>query len=178
MDSDLNLSDRAADETPKKDVIGVHERIIGDSVVIRQGAVQSIEANDILVRQGGIVTSHANHIEINAGGSIWNQAETIHLNNSSAVAVVVKGDSSLDQSSVKVMAARGTVTMDQSAAGVLAAREITLKNSAVVFLIAKNVNGDVKPMFSPREAVLFGAMAGLVGSLVFLIGKLFGKKSR
>jgi hypothetical protein len=178
MDSDKNIIDRVDDETLSKDVMGLHERIIGDSVVIRQGAVQSIEANDILVRQGGIVTSRANHIEINAGGSIWNQAETIHLNNSSAVGVVVKGDSSLDQSSVKVMAARGSVNMDQSAVGVMAAREITLKNSAVVFLIAKNVNGDVKPMFGPREAALFGATTGLIGAFVFLFGRLFGKKTR
>ena len=176
MDSHVSFNDPTAGDQPSHVVSNFQKRVIGDSVLIRQGGAQTIEANQITIRQGGVVNSKAEHLIMNAGGSIFSQANTIELNNSTAGILLTKGESNLDQSSVQVFAAGGEVKMDQCAAAVLAARDVEVKNSAVVFLIAKNVNGPVNPMFGPREAVVFGAVAGIVGGIAVLLGRLFRKK--
>jgi len=176
MDSGNELNKKENTQEIPHTVKGVQKRIIADSVLIRQGAVQSLEANSVAIRQGGVVISKAEQIELNSGGSVWSTGETVQLTNSSAVAMVSKGPSSLDMSGVQLLAAGGPVSMDQSAAGVLVSRDVAVENSAVVFLIAKNITGDVTPMFGPREAAVFGAVAGLVGAIVMIIARLFGKK--
>jgi hypothetical protein len=178
MDSQTNPNQTGNPQNPSQVVSGFQKRIIGDSVLIRQGIAQSVEANTLTIRQGGVGISHAGQVDLNSGGSLWSTSEVMNLSNSSSAVLVSKGTSTIDQSAVQVLAAAGSVSMDQSAVGVMAARDVSIENSAVVFLIAKNVQGNVIPLFGPREAAVFGAVAGLVGSVLFFIAKFIGRKRK
>jgi hypothetical protein len=178
MDSQSNPNQTENPHNPPQVVSGFQKRIIGDSVLIRQGAAQSVEANTLTIRQGGVGISHAGQVDLNSGGSLWSTSDTMNLSNSSSAVLVSKGTSTIDQSAVQVLASAGSISMDQSAVGVMAARDVTIENSAVVFLIAKNVQGNVVPLFGPREAAIFGVLAGLVGSVVLIIAQFIGRKRK
>lgn len=176
MDTDKNQQQATSGEKETPVVNGFEKRVIGDTVLVRQGGAETIEGNLIQIRQGGVVNARAARMEMNAGGVVYAQTENADLSNATAGILFSKGQANLDQSAAQILACGGSVEADQSAVGVLVSKEVSLNNSAVVFLVASKVNGNVTPMFGSREAAAFGAVAGLVGGLVILFGKLFVKK--
>ena len=86
------------------------------------------------------------------------------------------GDVTMDQAAARVVLARGDVTMDQSGAVALAARSVKAKNCGTLLLLAGQVEGEVNAAFGPREAAVFGAVAGTVAGLVLLLGRLVRRR--
>jgi hypothetical protein len=61
----------------------------------------------------------------------------------------------------------------------LVANQVALENdTSVVFLLSKNVEGDVTAQFGQKESVLFGIVAGIAAGIVILSGAMFGKKRK
>ncbi|GAP06384.1 hypothetical protein ATHL_01238 [Anaerolinea thermolimosa] len=148
------------------------ERLIANHITVRQGIVQSAEANTATLRQTALIKLNAESADVNGSklGLVQSQKDA-HLSNSSAGAVVAGTGVVMDQSSSKVIVAGSDVNMDQSAAAVMVTRNAVFKDSSVVFLIAQNVEGELTPLFGSREALLFGAAAGLVGGVILLLAR-------
>ena len=155
---------------------GVQNRVIGDVVTIRQGIAQSVEANNMTMRQAGVVKATTVQAIMDSSAAGWSTSDSLHLHNSTAVVLTSKGATTLDQSSAQVLATASTVSMDQSAVAVLASRDVTVNNSAIVFLIAGKVNGNITPLFGSKEAAVFGAAAGLVGTILYFALSILRKK--
>jgi hypothetical protein len=56
--------------------------------------------------------------------------------------------------------------MDRAAARIVVAADVKAERSAVMFLVARRVAGDVRVLFDWRGAVAFGAVVGLVMGLL------------
>jgi hypothetical protein len=98
---------------------------------------------------------------------------------SKAAVIVNQGNVNVDQCGVQVVVTKGNVQVHQSRSVATIANHVTLENnSSVVFLFARNVDGEVKTQFGPKESALFGIMAGLAAGVVLLSGAMFGKKRK
>jgi hypothetical protein len=58
------------------------------------------------------------------------------------------------------------VQLDRGAARVVIAADVNAQQSAVLFLVARRVAGDVRVLFDWRGALAFGAAAGVVVALL------------
>lgn len=172
-----NPNSAAVNPAPET-VTGYVRRVIGHEVTIRQGATSSIEADSAVVRQGGVVILKSNQAEFTSSVCAYTQAGQAELKSSRAAIIVTRNQANLDQSAARVLVAAGDVRLNQSAALALISKNVVLQeNNGVIFLIAQSVQGDIHPLFGPKEAAVFGAVAGLVGSLVILLSRLVRRKS-
>lgn len=159
------------------DVQGVEKRVIGDRVMIRQGIVQSLEANELTIRQGATLFSKATNISASNSGVVISYSQEATISSSKSGITIVNGNASLDQSGVKVLLVKGNANLDQSGSILLAAKEVQGTNINTVFFFGKNVHGDVQTSFGARESILFGMITGLVSGIFLVLYKLFfGKK--
>jgi hypothetical protein len=151
-------------------------RLIANKLLFRQGVAQSVEANEATLRQvaAGVIRTDNLSAESSAAGLV--HTKTAELSNSSTGVVAAGGDADMDQSGSVVVVAGGNVTMDQSGSVVLVTNTATVKNSMTVVLVAQKVDGDVTTLFNTRDAVIFGAVAGMVGGLLLLISRMFSRK--
>jgi hypothetical protein len=168
-------------ETPNEpgnsDVSGESVRdVYGQNVTIRQGGMKNVKGDHITVRQGGMLKADAESIELFQGGVGLVRTQTANFTASNAGIVVAGSEVSMDQSATRILVAGGNVTMDQSAAAVLVANNLTTPSASTVFLIAKNVEGNVTTKFGQRESILFAVVSGLVMGVVLSIASLFKKR--
>lgn len=153
------------------------ERLIANHLTVRQGIVQSAEANTATLRQAALVKLNTESADVNGSKLGFLQAQKdAHLSNSSAGAVIAGAGVVMDQSSSKVIVAGAEVNMDQSAVAVMVTRKAVFKDSSVVFLVAQHVEGEVTPLFGSREALLFGAAAGFVGGIILLLARIMKRR--
>ena len=147
------------------------DAVKAETVHIEQGGANSVTADHLTVRQGGVVKANVKQLEMLQGGILLAQTDTAHLTASNTGVLLARGEVKMDQSSAQAMLVGGDVSMNQSGAVVMVARNVkTDEKSGVVFLIAQKVEGNVHPMFGPRESVLFGIVAGLAAGVVLLFG--------
>lgn len=164
-------------ELPPIEIHGMEKRVIGDHVMIKQGAVQSLEANDVVLRQGGIVISKAISLSTQNSGILFSQAQQANFSSSAPNFSIINGNASLDQSGAKVLIVNGNAFLDQSGSLLLAAKEVQGENINTVFFLGKNVNGNIHTAFGSKETILFGIITGAVLGIFLFISKLFlGKK--
>lgn len=152
------------------------KRLVANQITIRQGAANSVEANEVVLRQAAVLRATTEQVDASASALGYVQSQTARLDNSKAVVVHSSGDMTMDQSISNVLLANGDVSIDQSAAVVLISRRVNVKNSQTVFLISQHVNGDVTTLFNSQDAVIFGMAAGLVGGIVMLLSRIFKRK--
>jgi hypothetical protein len=62
--------------------------------------------------------------------------------------------------------------LDRAAARVVVAGEVSATQSAVMFLVARKVDGDVKVLFDWRGALVFGAVVGVILGLLRRRGRV------
>jgi hypothetical protein len=149
--------------------------VYGQNVTIRQGGMQSAKGDRITVRQGGILKAEAENLELVQGGVVLLRTQTASINASNAGIIFSGGDVNMDLSAAKVLVSGGNVTMDQSASVLMVANKLETPSASTVFLIARNVEGNVTTTFGQRESVLFAVVAGLVTGIVLSVAKLFRK---
>lgn len=154
------------------------QQIQAKQVIIRQGGAQSITGEDITLRQGIAAKIQGDQLHMVQGGTALSVANRANLTASGAGVVLAKNHAFLDQSSARLALAGGEITLDQSITGAVAAPTVKIENSNTVFLIARQVEGDVTTAFGPRESVFFGTVAGLVAGIVVLLGRSAKKRRR
>jgi hypothetical protein len=112
------------------------------------------------------------------GGAALIRTGQANLTASNAGVLINGGAVKMDQSAARVLVSGGEVSMDQSGSVLMIANSVRTQNSGTVFLIARNVEGDVNPSFGPRESMMFGAVAGLVIGVLMLLGGFFKRLRR
>jgi hypothetical protein len=147
-------------------------------VTLRQGGIQSSNSESLTIRQGGVMKATTDHLDMVQAGAGMVRTGTATLTASKAAVMIASGEVRMDQSSARMLVAGGPVSIDQGASVFTISNNARVQNSAVVFLIARNVEGDIKPVFGQQESILFGAIAGLVAGTLIMLGNLFRRKRR
>ena len=159
--------------------MGGANRVQAKEAIFRQAGANHVVADQVQVRQGGIVKLDSNSLEITSGGVGYASVQDAAFNNSSAGAVIAKGAVRMDLSGAQVMVAGKGVEMDQSGAVLMVSPKVTMDNgSNTVFLFSAKVDGEINTVFGPKESVLFGIVAGVAASVVFMVSALFRKKRK
>jgi hypothetical protein len=84
-----------------------------------------------------------------------------------AVGAAMADELRVTQSMSAIVAAKGEATVDQSLVSTLIADRVTMRQpSAVLLLIARQVDGTVRPLLDWRGALAAGAVAGIVIALL------------
>ena len=149
--------------------------IRGINVTLRQAGAHTINAENLTVRQGGAVKVEADHLKITQGGLIAAKTRKADLKASLATLLVAEGPVQMDQSGAQVLVSKGDVSMDQSGAVLLISRSVKAEHSGATFLIAREVQGDIRATFGPKESLIFGVAAGIVAGLTCFLFRLLGK---
>jgi len=145
---------------------GGAERVEATTVTVTQGGIGTADARTIDVRQGGIGTASATDIAVSGGSIGFARGERVTLE-MGVVGVAVGDEVRVTQSASGYVAARGDATVDQSFVNTLIANRVTIRQpSAVVVLIARQVDGSVRPLLDWRGALAAGAVARLVMGLL------------
>ncbi len=161
----------AAETGPEGSTRGAFPRRGGGTGAFQlgQGGAREVTAERIEIRQGGAGRAQGTEITVRQGGIGLAQAERISLE-MGAIGAAVGGDVELRQGVSRLTAARGSIRMEQSGAlAVLANRVEIGRQSGVVFLFARDVHGDVRPLFDWRAGLAFGAGAALVAAATRLL---------
>ena len=149
---------------------GGAERVEATSISVTQGGIGNADASTIDVRQGGIGRASATDIAVSSGSIGFAQGEHVSLE-MGAVGAAVGGEIRVTQAMAGFVASRGDATVDQSLVNTLIADHVTIRQpSAVLVLIARQVDGSVRPLLDWRGAMAAGAVAGVVLGL-FRIGR-------
>jgi hypothetical protein len=120
------------------------------SVEVRQGGIGRVEAQDVAVTLGGIGMARGDRVSVELGG----------------MGAGIGRDVRLTQGAANLLVGR-EVHVDQSLVQTVAASNVRFERpSVVVFLLARRVEGPVRALFDWRGAIAFGAVAGLVASLL------------
>ena len=141
------------------------ETIEAETVNVHQGGAQQIVAYRIDIRQGGAARAEASEISVRQGGIGLAKGDRISIE-MGAIGAALGGQVDVRQGMSRLTAARESVRMEQSGSfAVLANRVEMARQSGVVFLFAREVQGDVRALFDWRAGAAFGAAAGLVAVL-------------
>lgn len=155
-----------------------NNRVIGNQVIVRQGGARYMEADHLLIRQGGAMSLKATRLDITQGGVVLAQTDAASMNTSQAFGVIAGGDVHIDQSLTHFLITKGASHLDQSAVGLLVANDVKVEKATSIFLLAKRVEGNLTTLFGPREALIFGVLAGIVGGFVTVLIKLFQSRKK
>lgn len=146
------------------------DRVEATSVSIIQGGIANAAARTIDIRQGGIGRAKATDIAVSAGSIAIARGERVSIEMGGVVAAI-GDDVRVTQSMSGFVAARGETTVDQSLVGTLIGDRVTIRQpSAVLVLIARQVDGAVRPLLDWRGVAALGAAVGVVIGL-FRIGR-------
>jgi hypothetical protein len=172
---------RATAVVPGPDVAGTDDVVRADRVEIAQGGARRVEATTVTVAQGGIGSADARAIDVRQGGIGRASATDIAVSAGSigfargervsiemgALGAAVGDEIRVTQSMAGFVAAQGDATVDQSLVSTLIADRVTIRQpSAVLVLIARQVDGSVRPLLDWRGALAAGGAAGLVIGLL------------
>jgi hypothetical protein len=110
--------------------------VVAGTVVMRQSGARSVKAREVAVRQGGVGRLEADAVSVTQGG-------------------------------VGMALSHDETTLQQAGAGVIVTRVARINDSSVGFLIARQVQAsNVRVLFGVREAIAFGAAAGMALALL------------
>jgi hypothetical protein len=126
------------------------EEVRADEVSVRQGGIGRAWAKDVHVSQGGIGFARADRVSIAQGGLGGALAGEVHVRQGLVTGVVAR-DVHLGQAYVRSIFAL-TVRAERP--------------TGVLFMVARNVEGNVRVLLDWRGALAFGAAFGLVSTLV------------
>lgn len=123
--------------------------IEAEAVEVHQGAVGRVDAVDVAVTQGVVGAARGDRVSVEMG----------------VLGAALGGEVSVSQGAVGTMIAR-EARVEQSFVRTLVAQTVNVhRPSAVLFMVAQRVSGDVKVLLDWRGALAFGAAAGLLAGL-------------
>jgi hypothetical protein len=147
---------------------GGADRVEATTVSINQGGIGNADARAIDVHQGGIGRARATDIAVSGGAIGYARGERVSVE-MGAIGGAFGDEVRVTQSMSGYVLSKGDATVDQSLVNTLIADRVTFRQpSAVVLLIARQVDGSVRPLLDWRGALAAGAVAGLVMGLLRL----------
>ena len=165
--------------------------MIDDNMDINEQAVNEVNAQSIKMTQSAAQQVEADRIEMQQSAAQSIDADVIEMRQSAAQ--IVQADTLRMQQSLALGARADTLQAEQSMLGVLQTHEATLADSALlalvgdrvqaanvntVFLIGREIQGDVKTMLDTRGAVIFGLAAGSVLGFFSLLSAMIRRSRR
>jgi hypothetical protein len=158
----------ATQETPESGPLrdltitqGGLESAKAQTISITQGGIGQAEGGAIDVTQGGIGRAQATDIAVSQGGIGLARGEHVSLE-MGAMGIAVAGEARVQQAYVRSVLAR-EARVEQTAVGTMAAMHVTIeRTTAVGILIARQVDGSVRPLLDWRGALALGAGLGLL----------------
>jgi hypothetical protein len=148
----------AAPDTAPVDVVRIERGGIGEAtagaVDVHMGGIGALTAEDVFVEWGGVGAARADKLGIEFGG----------------IGAAMTGELRVTQGWASSVIAR-EATLEQAFARTVIAQHVDVRRpSAVLFLIAQRVEGDVRTLVDWRGALAFGAAFGLVAGLARAAG--------
>jgi len=135
------------------------ESITADEVEMQQSAAGNLKATRVSAHQSAMATVDATEVLAEQALLGYVQAEKVSVSGYPAVIV------------------SGSANVHNAMAGIVAGTEINVSESRTVFLIGKNINGNVTTMVDQRSALIAGLVGGLFAGIMLLLGRmLFGRK--
>ncbi len=136
------------------------------TVSITQGGIRDARADAVEVQQGGIVHADAKDIAVSSGAIVFATGERVSVEMGAIGVIHDAAEARLTQSAVGLTIGQD-VTIDQSLVNTLIADRVTIRQpSAVLVLIARQVDGTVRPLLDWRGAIVAGVVAGVVMGLL------------
>lgn len=153
----------------------VEPRDIEAEVVNLGGAtLEQVEAEVVHIQQGGANRINASSVDMHQGGAFLIQSEELNIHQGVSV-VSNSGKAVLESSSAGALLA-DTVNATNSRLGIAISNRAQLENSSPVILLAREVEGDVKPILDTRGALLAGLVSGVVVAAMLLIGSFVRRR--
>ena len=117
---------------------------------LRQGVIGRVDAEEVAVSQGAIGSVHGDRVSVEFG----------------AVGAALGGETRISQAAVGAVVAR-SVHLEQTVVRTVIAQDVTIRRpSAIVFLLAQRVQGEVRVLFDWRAALALGAALAVIGRLL------------
>ncbi len=129
---------------------GGMDSAVADTVSVQQGGIGRAQAADVQVSMGGIGLARADRISVAMGGIGLAAGQHVEVSQGGATAIIAR-DAHIGPALVQSLIAQ-TVVVE--------------KPTAVAFLVARDIGGEVRTLFDWRGALAFGAAFGLVVGLV------------
>ena len=124
--------------------------IQADAVEVHQGAIGRVDATEVAVTQGAIGAARADRVSVEMGALGAALGREISVSRGAAGTVIAQH-----------------ARVEQSLVRTLIAQDVTIhRPSAVIFLLAQRVTGEVKVLLDWRGALAFGAAFGLLAGLL------------
>jgi hypothetical protein len=103
-----------------------------------------------------------------AGGRLFVSRGDIHLSQGGAQRMVARGDVTINQGGAQMLLTGGDVSIREGGAMIAVAANVQARSSYVGLAIGRDVeiSDDSTLLFGPRQAAVFGAVAGLVCGVV------------
>jgi hypothetical protein len=141
------------------------EHVRAETVSLHQASAQTVEADSIDIRQGAAARVEARDLTVTGGAVGFARADRVSVELGAAGAAVA-GEAHVTQSAVNAVIAR-QANVEQSLVQTVIAADVRFERpSAVVFLVSRRVEGEVRAVLDWRGALVFGVAVGLVSSLL------------
>jgi hypothetical protein len=135
-----------------------------DSVSIREGGAQEVNATNVDVSRGGIGRAQATDIAVSQGGIGLARGERVSVE-MGAIGAALGNEVRVTQGAVGTVLARD-VRIEQAAVRTIVANNVRFeRTTGVLLLVARRVEGDVRTLLDWRGALAFGAAFGAVVAL-------------
>jgi hypothetical protein len=142
-----------------------HGDVDVDVLNLTGGGINNARANQIDVRQGGIGRVQATDVAVSMGGIGIARGDRVSAE-MSGVGIALAGDARVSQSFVRSLFARD-VRLDQSAVWSVFGGHVTFERRSIAgVVIARRVEGDVKPLLDWRGALAFAGIVSVVLAMV------------
>ena len=142
------------------------------NVNIVQSGASRVRGDHVSIKQGGTIVVDARQLELFQGGVVYARGDQLDMKASQAGVVLARGPAEIEQTAAGLVATAGPVHLEQSASGIVLGREVQMNRSASVFVIAKNISGQFRALFGPKESLLFAIVAGLAAGIGFALTRV------
>jgi hypothetical protein len=133
-----------------------------ERIELTQGGIARADAAQIAVHQGGVGRAEAEEISVRQGGIGVARGDRIRVD-MGAVGAALGTDVHVRRAFSRLAAARNAVTLEQAGAMTVVANRVEMRpRSGAIFVFARRVEGEVRPIFDWRSGAAFGAVAGLI----------------
>jgi hypothetical protein len=133
--------------------------IEGEFVTITQSTVRNVEGGHVEMQQVGALSIDGERIEATQGAALMVRGEEINLNQSIS-GITVADNTSISFSLAPMALSKLDTNINRSAAGIVAGRTVRADKSAALFVLARDVEGELTTLFDWKSAAAAGAVIG------------------
>lgn len=144
------------------------EIIEGEFIKISQSTVRNVEGGHVEMEQVCALSVDGEKIE--AVQSVAGMISGSDITVDQGLSMIVAGSNTqLKYSCVPLSLTRYNASVKKSAAGIIAANTVKAENSAAVFVLAKNIDGNINTLLDWKSAAALGGVLGGIWGLFTLL---------